>query len=116
MASQNRPIKSHRSRNARSQHQVECFEKWLWLRGLKEYRDASQQIHHLREQQRKAEERLSAAYDAYLPLLPYPIPSVPDSPDKQRTRQEYWESEESAKKAQECLTRKEDETCKKFGL
>lgn len=92
-----------------SKHQVDCYVKWLQLKASKEYHEASKEIRQLQ----KASDRYNAAHTAYLPFLD---PSVPDSTEKEIRRQEYWAAEESNRKAQEALSSREDEMCKKFGL
>ena len=96
-----------------SQDTVSCYVKWLQLKHSKEYRESSEKIRRLQEFLDTAEERFRAAHHTYVRYLG---PDTLDSPEKQAACQQYWTTEESAKKAQEALTAKTDETCNKFGL
>lgn len=96
-----------------SPHTIGCYLKWLRLKASKEYRVASQEILRLHEQLREADNCLGAAHGVYRPYLE---PNVPDSTDKQVAQQKYWAAHEAATKAQEAVTNKEAEACKRFDL
>lgn len=94
-------------------NKVDCYVKWLRLKVSKVYREALQEIRQLQECVRKADEHLKVAGEDYQPFI---VSGAPDSTDKHVVRERYLAAEESAKNALEALSRKEEETCRKFDL